>query len=113
MKLSQLYEDLSGDLGYYNTILKKQADPGSPELVGMGAPTTAKGAVQLPRRSGNQNTPLKKVRHRRFFNAPFNTNSSNKAGFPDQSWSNVGSTRPRPSGSTTGPPLSKPQPKGC
>jgi hypothetical protein len=113
MKLSLLYES-PPQPGYYRTILKKQQDPGSPEILGLGAASTRDGAVQLPSRSGNQNTPLKKARHRRFFNAPSTNNSStDKIGFPDQAWSNPGSTRPRPAGTVGGPPASKPQPKGC
>lgn len=69
MKLTNLFEseDFISNLkqGVGISVFKKGADPGRPELLGTkGGP--------LPYRSGNQNTPLKKLRHRKFFNAPSN-----------------------------------------
>ena len=62
MRLSMLYEyaplKMAGLPGVFNKLFKKQQDPGRP-------PSN----VNMPARSGNQNTPMK-PRHKKFFNAP-------------------------------------------
>lgn len=70
MKLSILHEGFPDDLAQnFTAQFKKQADPGRPELTGDPS-DRGDSTIKQPSRSGNQNTPMRNPRHRRFFKAP-------------------------------------------
>ena len=70
MKLSLLHEGLAGNLAKnFTGLFKKQEDIGRPELTG---DPSARGdsTIRQPSRSGNQNSPIMKPRHKKFMNTP-------------------------------------------
>jgi len=91
MKIALLHEGSIVD--FFRTQFKKDQDPNRPELDGRPVVQGPAGRPSQPSRSGVQDTPLK-PRHRKFFNAHTNQPATDKVGYPNQGWSDIGSFNP-------------------